>query len=442
MNAMSLRKMVVVFALVGVLAGFVQADKLELQAKLSKEVPIQLKDVTIVEALDEIGKKAGLEIVLSDEAAWKLPQGGATRLRVGLKGPVAESLTEMLNAFFMRYAVGEEQITVYPRPELEHILGRPTTRQLELLRDIYTKPIEVYWNGEPQKSINEALGQEVLVLPIDLHEELNNKLRVLREREKVVRTVAEKTEERDGKVVTEKVTKELYKLSAPLTVAQLLSRRSWAWYLSGVDFLNQIPEIHIVGEGDFRKAKLDQIVDISMEGEAAVIIQRLANWTGMGLYWEKRDPDWPEDGIIGVGMQNTKLGQALRNVVSMVNGEIRIDTGDNIIRIAGPMHEKKRPAPRATRISRRPSESGKITRAGGDYVGKISIPMDGGKYYIEFMLRESDLTDELRKLRDEKMEQVLGRPPKPRPAATPPRPARATPEPAAKPARTPTRRSR
>jgi len=137
-------------------------------------------------------------------------------------------------------------------------------------------------------------------------------------------------------------------------------------------------------------------------------------------------------------MQNTKLGQALRNVVSMVNGEIRIDTGDNIIRIAGPIHEKKRPAPIATRMSRRPSESGKITRAREDYVGKISIPMDGGKYYIEFMLRESDLTEELRKLRDEKMEQILGQPPKPRPAATP-EPEPRKPAPAAKPA---ARRSR
>ena len=41
------------------------------------------------------------------------------------------------------------------------------------------------------------------------------------------------------------------------------------------------------------------------------------------------------------------------------------------------------------------------------YVGKISIPMDGGRYVIEFMLRESDLTDELRKLRQEKIKEIL-----------------------------------
>ena len=37
--------------------------------------------------------------------------------------------------------------------------------------------------------------------------------------------------------------------------------------------------------------------------------------------------------------------------------------------------------------------------------------MDGGKYYIEFMLRESDLTEELKSLRTKKIEEILGKPP-------------------------------
>jgi len=433
MNAMNLRKMVVVLVLVGVLAGFVQADKLDLQAKLSKEIKIQLKDVTIAEALEKIGEKAELEIVLSDEAVWKLPQGGATRLSVMMQGPLAESLTEMLNAFFMRYAVGEGRITIYPRLELEHILGRPTFKQLELLRDIYIKPVTSYWAGEPQRAINEALGREVIVLPIDWHDELDEMLRLLREREKVVRTVDEKTEKGERKAVTTKVTKEWYKLSAPVTVAQLLSKRDWKWYLSGMDFLNQIPEIHIVGEEDFRQAKLNQIIDISMNAEAAMIIQRLANWTGMELLMDKRTPEWP-DGGIGINMQNVKLGQALRNVVAMVDGASSINIKANQIQIAGPLHKEKQAVGRAPRMSRRPSGGGgKIGRAGEDYVGKISIPMDGGKYYIEFMLRESDLTEELRKLRDEKMTEILGRPPEPKPAGSPPKPAATRAKPAARP---------
>jgi hypothetical protein len=424
MNAMSLKKMVVVLVLVGVLAGLVQADKLELQAKLSKEVKIQLKDVTVVEALEKIGEKADLEIVLSDEAVWKLPQGGETRLRVMLQGPLAESLTEMLNAFFMRYAVGEEQITIYPRPELEHILGRPTAKQLHLLREIYTAPMETYQKS-PQKTINNTLG-DVVITPTLVHRRIDEILHELAGMEQGL---------------------DKFDLPGPMTIANMLDQirvetpigrqvymKKGNWYLSEATFPGQIPEIRVVNKMDFRQAKLDQIVDVYTQGDAAAIIQRLANWAGMELYWEKRDPDWP-GGTISVDIQNIKLGQALRNVISMVDGGYEINVGENRIRVVGP---KKRPTPRATRTARRPSESGKITRASGDYVGKISIPMDGGKYYIEFMLRESDLTEELRKLRDEKMEQILGRPPKPRPAVAP-EPEPRKPAPAAKPA---ARRSR
>jgi len=36
--------------------------------------------------------------------------------------------------------------------------------------------------------------------------------------------------------------------------------------------------------------------------------------------------------------------------------------------------------------------------------------MEGSKYYIEFMLRENDLTEELKNLRQEKMREILGEP--------------------------------
>jgi hypothetical protein len=33
--------------------------------------------------------------------------------------------------------------------------------------------------------------------------------------------------------------------------------------------------------------------------------------------------------------------------------------------------------------------------------------MDCGKYFIEFMLRERDLTEELKKLRDQKIKEII-----------------------------------
>jgi len=427
MKAKSFKKMIVLaIALVCISAGLAAADKLQLQEKLSKEVKIQLKDVTIAEALEKIGQKAGVKFVLSDEAVWKLPLGETTRLSVALDGPLADSITEMLNAFFMRYAVGDEEITIYPRLELEHILGRPTAKQLELLAALYTNPIRLYFLDDVQESINAALEQQVLISPIEVHVQLNDLLRQLvgeapiyteSRRGKVVRTVVKKDREREPN----EPQPTHFDLPTPVTLVQLLSQvaierdpRYTGWYLSGMDFPNQVPEIRVVSEDEFRQAKLDQIVDISFKDERAdVIIQRLANWTGMELLVLRRDLTWLSEKI-SVDMQNTRLKQAILNIVNIVDGEIDIGIGSNQILVVGPVHRESPPSPRPT--ARTPARRPAASEA---YVGKISIPMDGGKYYIEFMLRESDLTEELKKLRAEKMEEILGKPPKPKPAPTP-----------------------
>ena len=116
-------------------------------------------------------------------------------------------------------------------------------------------------------------------------------------------------------------------------------------------------------------------------------------------------------------MQNIKLKQAMINIVTMVNGEIIIDVVDNYIRVFEKPHPKKTP----TRTSRRRVTRSSTKGGGGgsygggkpadnEYVGKISVPMEGGKYYIEFMLRQSDLTDELKKMRQQKITEILGEP--------------------------------
>ena len=106
------------------------------------------------------------------------------------------------------------------------------------------------------------------------------------------------------------------------------------------------------------------------------------------------------DNEITVNMQNITLRQAIRNIVSTINGEMGIDIGNNEIQIVGP------PILRAPKVgvSTKPKSSGGTSDG---YVGKISIPMEGGKYYIEFMLREGDLTEELRKLREQKIKEII-----------------------------------
>jgi hypothetical protein len=374
MNAQNLaKKLVVGIALVSFFTAYVWADKLQLQTGLGKDIKIQLRDVTIAEALEKIGQEAGVKFVLSDEAAWKLPQGEATRLSVMMQGPLADSMTEMLNAFFMRYAVGDEEITIYPRLELEHILGRPTAKQLELLRTIYTTTIDEYIHDNEPETIGRFLGEEVLLLPVEAYRKLRRPLAHLTAGEGFTRGHS-------------------YNLSTPVTLAQLLQSVTATWYLSGMNFPNKIAEIRVVSEREFRDASLDQMVDVSfMDQTGSVVLGKLAKWAGMELVVRKEDPAWLREKV-SVHMQNTKLRQALRNVVSTLGGEVTISVEHNEIRIKGPI------------AADRPAEE---TRSGSEYVGKISIPMEGGAYYIEFMLREKDLTDELKKLWQEKMKDIL-----------------------------------
>jgi len=388
-----------------------KAQNQQLQEKLSKEISIRLSDVTIGNALENIGQKAGVKIVLSEEAVWKLPYGEATRLSVSLSGPLADSLTEMLNAFFMRYAVGEEEITIYPRPEMEHILGRPSAKQLELLKAIYTKTINVYHLDQVQKTINGALDEQILISPINMQFQLNSLLRQLVGKEKVgTETVLYngRPVEVEKKYEIESIESEPkeYILPTPVTLVQLLNQvavtgfgpENTRWYISGMDFQGQTPEVHVVNSNEFHTLRLKQKIDVSYSDQALdKIFQDLANRAGVSL-------------IVGTGsqlheyslsasMQNIEIKQAIRNIAEMAGVECEVRTDYIMLSL-----RNRNPAPAKSKNENK--DSGKIITEG--YVGKISIPMEDGKYFIEFMLRESDLTDELKKIRAEKMKQVLG----------------------------------
>ena len=404
-----------------VLVSSAGAERLDLQQKLSKDITISLNDVTIAEALDKIGKEAGVKFVLSDEAEWKLPYGAATRLSVVLDGPLADSMTEMLNAFFMRFAVGDQELTIYPRAELEHAIGRPSAKQLELLKDIYTKPIKVYHVDKDQETLNIALGQEVLISPMHVQAQLNNLLRQLvgkkaiyvsssssRTRPAIIKEATET--EPDQPEPTE------IELPTPVTIVQLLkqvrsedSRYDAEWYLSRMDFAGQTPEIHVLSDTAFQVLKRRQKIDISYDDESVDRILRDLAGRGGVLITINPHANVNETRL-SVSMQNVSIEQAMRNVADMTG--LLYGFRNSEMTVEGVY--KPRPS-----TSAKPSKATSTTAsAGKSYVGKVSIPMDGGRYFVEFMLRESDLTDELKKLRKEKLADVLGT--KSRPAETPP----------------------
>jgi hypothetical protein len=278
---------------------------------------------------------------------------------------------------------------------------------LELLKAIYTNSTEQYVESL-QNTIKEAIGEHVAIVPLNPCRYLDEALHELSYQE-----FSQHSRGEDYK----------FKLPSSMTVANMLQhgmvetpyregdKLYWRmekgrWYLSDAEFPYSVAEIRVVNKMAFRQAKLDQIVDISFHDERAdKIIQRLANWAGMELLVQKRETSWLDE-VISVDMQNIKLRQAIRNIVTTVDGELNIGTEKNSIAVWGPKHSSvRKPVPRATTATR---PSPRVKASSETYVGKISIPMDGGKYFIEFMLRESDLTEELKQLREEKMNEILG----------------------------------
>jgi predicted NAD-dependent protein-ADP-ribosyltransferase YbiA (DUF1768 family) len=372
------RLVIVVAAMSFAFIGPARADRRQLQEKLDKNIDIDMNDVTIAQALEKIGQKAELKIVLSDEALRKLPEAENTRLSVKLQGRLSDSMTEMLNAFFMRYAVGDEQITIYPRPELEHIIGRPSTKQLKVLRNIYSMRI-TFSQGVPEESVISFIGRslEVSFLPYDIPNKIYEIL---------------KASESD-------------KGTAPTTLSVLLEQigaqeNKPKWYISVTDFPNEVPMIKMVSEEDFRQAKLDQIIDVSFKDERAdVILQRLADWAGIGLLITRTESPWL-DKKITVKMQDMTILQAMQNIADTVGGVVNISPRKNVALV--------QPTPR-TMTAATPRKSRESISGEDGYVGKISIPMEGGKYFIEFMLRQSDLPEELKNFREQMIKEVLGK---------------------------------
>ena len=190
----------------------------------------------------------------------------------------------------------------------------------------------------------------------------------------------------------------------PLTLALLLDETERVytppktWYIEGPAFPRQISEIKIVKREEFWRTQLDQVIDVSFSGEKGEsVVRKLAAWAGLDV--QIADPVTARalGREITLEGQNVKLVDALDKALSILGAgrEMR----DGVLRVYYVAPEKP--------VSESSQQAASEPQGGGGYVGKISIPMDGGRYFIEFMLRESDLTDELRALRQEKIKEIL-----------------------------------
>jgi hypothetical protein len=226
-----------------------------------------------------------------------------------------------------------------------------------------------------------------------------------------------------------------YELPTPITLIQLLNQvsagdrddsRSTTWYISGIDFPGQSPEIRVLATYEFARLKLDQKIDISYKDTSLdKIYQDLASMAGVSL--NVAQGSYLNEHRVSINMQNIPIGQAAGNIADMVGAKC---IAPGYIEISGPGKPKSKTSPVPRRTTARSSSRSSSSEG---YVGKISIPMDGGKYFLEFMIRENELSDELKQLRAEKKKELLGKEgeeakPKPATSISPARAPRKSPD--------------
>jgi hypothetical protein len=387
-------RMAFVFGLIGWLGTTVLAGAEAVQQKLKPEVSIKLENVTIAEALDRISRQTGIQIKLSDDAVWKLPEGRDTRLSVTLEGPLAGSLEQMLNNFFLRYAVGSESLTVYPRPELRHILGRPTVRSLKLLKNVYASRVTITARmvdaAMAQRLLNSCAGEPITVTPTNQFENVT----------RILDKTARRADRSD--VISSNAPPTPVMLASVLddTVASLDGFHDWCISLSEIP--DQVPQIMIARADEFSKMRLRQVVDVSfMHEEGEKVIRALAARADMDVKIANSAAVRHLANTISLEVQNVALETALEKASAALGVYATFQLTECVMTVQCvdvPVKATPTPAPGQAETA--------VSRADA-YVGKISIPMEGGKYFIEFMLRESDLTDELRQLRSEKIRGIL-----------------------------------
>jgi hypothetical protein len=399
------KRLVSVVAVIAFVAGVAGADGAALQEKLKQDVQIELEDVTIVEALDRIGAQADITIELSDEAAWKLPAGRETRLSVTLEGRLGEGLEQMLNEFLQRYAVGSESVVVLPRPELRRILGRPTPQLLRLLKNMYTRQMRLSGNmGRPssaQAVVNMLAGESVTVFPLNEFENVTH----------VIGIIAERNQSSDDVSSTSPTT--------PVTLATILEetigrRDDSVWLVSPPEFPDQPAQIRIVRRLDYGKAVFGQVVDVSFQDEEGLsVLRKLAGIANIELEIIGEDRPWVDRGWlqqrITLDALNVTVREALNRVTHALGGQVGTVNYERCsYEVSGPPTQTSATLGAPPAGAQAPSPTA-VAPSGDDYVGKISIPVGEGegRYFIEFMLRERDLPDGLRRLRAEKIKEIF-----------------------------------
>ncbi|HWL95546.1 MAG TPA: hypothetical protein VNT79_18655 [Phycisphaerae bacterium] len=99
---------------------------------------ISIAEQELPAALAEMGRQAGVEIVLDDASAALLPWGSQTKVKqvVVQNAALREILPQILGALGMRYEIREDKVVVLAGDPLKRINRRATWDDLKLLREL------------------------------------------------------------------------------------------------------------------------------------------------------------------------------------------------------------------------------------------------------------------------------------------------------------------
>lgn len=124
-------------------AAFAQGGTDLILQALDEPVSLDISEAPITEVLRQIHEQTGLRVILSDEAAARLPHGGQTRLRLQARNAtLRQALERIIQPVSLRMEVTPTGVVLHPSDELLRIGRRPTFNELAILAALAGEPLE------------------------------------------------------------------------------------------------------------------------------------------------------------------------------------------------------------------------------------------------------------------------------------------------------------
>ncbi|HSW46977.1 MAG TPA: hypothetical protein VLM89_15550 [Phycisphaerae bacterium] len=118
-----------------------QFEVLLIQA-LDQPTDLNVQDVPIRQAIDELAANTGIPIKLLPGVTSLLPYGSQTRLSATIQGrPLRESLTALLRPLGLQFAPARREVLIFPAPALSRIGRRATWEEMGVMEKLSSQPM-------------------------------------------------------------------------------------------------------------------------------------------------------------------------------------------------------------------------------------------------------------------------------------------------------------